>query len=291
MRVGFIGLGTMGGPMAVNILKGGHQVTVFNRTPERMDPVVAQGAVAAASPGEAAGDAEIIITMVSDTPDVRAVLTGEDGVIHATKAGSLVVDMSTISPEATREMAAELAGRGIAMLDAPVSGGSEGAIKATLTIMVGGAAADLERARPVLECMGTNITHVGDVGAGQLAKMVNQIIVAGNYLSVAEGMAYGLKAGLDMDKVVAAIRGGAAGSWVLDNRSGNMINNTYPLGFRTVLHRKDLEIALGSARELGVFLPLAALVAQIENGLISRGLGDEDMSNLARAIRELSGLD
>ena len=129
------------------------------------------------------------------------------------------------------------------------------------------------------------------MGAGQLTKMVNQIIVAGNYLSVAEGMAYGLKAGLDMDQVVAAIRGGAAGSWVLDNRSGNMINNTYPLGFRAALHRKDLEIALGSARELGVFLPMSALVAQIENGLIGRGLGDEDMSNLARAIRELSGID
>jgi len=276
--------------MAVNILKAGHAVTVHNRTREREEPLAKAGARRSASPQEAARNAEIIVTCVSDTPDAEAVILGATGVIHGAPAGAIVVDMSTISPSATRRMAGELGKKGIRMLDAPVSGGSEGAQKGTLTIMVGGDAADVANAMPVLSAMGKSITHVGPSGAGQFTKAINQVIIAGVYLAVAEGMTLGLKAGLDMEKVVQALAGGAAGSWVLNFRSANMIKNEYPLGFRVRLHRKDVAIAMEAARELGVFLPATALVEQIENGLISQGYGDEDMSAMARLIRKHSGL-
>jgi 3-hydroxyisobutyrate dehydrogenase len=202
----------------------------------------------------------------------------------------IAIDMSTISPSVTRAIAQALAEKGITMLDAPISGGSEGAKQGTLSIMVGGDAAAVNRAMPVFEAMGTTITHVGAIGAGQITKAINQVIIAGTYWGVAEGMAMGLKAGLDMDKVVQAVGGGAAGSWGLTNRSSNMINNEYPLGFRVRFHRKDLNIALEAARELGVPLPIAAFVEQIETGLIARGYGDEDISNIARSVRENAGL-
>jgi 3-hydroxyisobutyrate dehydrogenase len=222
---------------------------------------------------------------------VEAVILGEDGVIQGVRAGTLVVDMSTINPSATRRIAAALAKKGISMLDAPVSGGSEGAQKGTLSIMVGGEAADVQKAMPVLSAMGKSITHIGPTGAGQMTKAINQVVAAGVYLAVAEGMTLGLKAGLDMDKVVQALAGGASGSWVLNHRSGNMIRNEYPLGFRVRLHRKDVAIVMEAARELGVFLPATALVEQIENGLIAQGHGDEDMSAIARLIRQQSGLE
>jgi 3-hydroxyisobutyrate dehydrogenase len=188
-------------------------------------------------------------------------------------------------------MAAQLAAKGIRMLDAPVSGGSEGAQKGTLTIMVGGEADTVAQAMPALTAMGKSITHVGPSGAGQLTKAINQVLISGVYLAVAEGMAMGLKAGLDMEKAVGALAGGAAGSWVLNYRAANMIKNEYPLGFRVRLHRKDLAIAMEAARELGVFLPATALVEQIENSLIAQGYGDEDVSAMARVIRKSSGLD
>jgi 3-hydroxyisobutyrate dehydrogenase len=291
MKVAFIGMGTMGAAMALNILKAGHEITVHNRTREREEPVAQAGAQRAGSPMEAARGADIIITCVSDTPDVEAVVLGENGIIQGARAGALVVDMSTISPSVARRIGAELAKKGIRFLDAPVSGGSEGAQKATLTIMVGGDAADVAKAMPVLSAMGKSITHVGPTGAGQFTKAINQVIIAGVYLAVAEGMALGLKAGLDMEKVVQALAGGAAGSWVLNFRSANMIKNEYPLGFRVRLHRKDVAIATEAARELGVFLPSTALVEQIENGLISQGYGDEDVSAIARLIRRHSGLE
>lgn len=291
MKVAFIGMGTMGAPMALNILKAGHEVTVHNRTREREEPLAAEGAGRAGSPKEAAAGVQIIITCVSDTPDVEAMLLGNDGVIEGAQAGALVIDMSTISPTATRRMAAKLAEKGIHMLDAPVSGGSEGARNGTLSIMVGGAAADLEKALPVLEAMGKTITHIGPIGAGQMTKAINQIVVAGTYWSVAEGIALGVKAGLDMEKVVRAVGGGAAGSWAMVNRSGNMIKNAYPLGFKVRLHRKDLTIALEVARELGVTLPVTALVEQAETGLIAKGHGDEDVSVMARSVRQASGME
>lgn len=291
MNVAFIGMGTMGAAMALNILKAGHPVTVHNRSRDREEPVARAGARRAASPKEAAREAQIVIICVSDTPDVEAVVLGENGIIQGAKAGTIVVDMSTISPAATRRMADQLAEKGIRMLDAPVSGGSEGAQKGTLTIMVGGEAEAVTQAMPVLSAMGKSITHVGPCGAGQLTKAINQVIISGVYLAVAEGMALGLKAGVDMEKVVQALAGGAAGSWVLNYRAANMIKNEYPLGFRVRLHRKDLAIAMETARELGVFLPATALVEQIENGLIATGFGDEDVSAVARTIRKSSGME
>jgi 3-hydroxyisobutyrate dehydrogenase len=291
MKVSFIGMGTMGSPMAQNVLKAGHDVTVHNRTREKEQTLAQAGAQRAASPQEAAGGAEVVITCVSDTPDVESIILGDNGVIHGAQPGTIVVDMSTISPIATRRIAEKLAQKGIKMLDAPVSGGSEGAQKATLTIMVGGEAADVDKVMPVFEAMGKTITHVGSIGAGQITKAINQIIISGTYLTLAEGLALGMKAGLDMPKIVQALSGGAASSWILSNRADNMINNSYPLGFRIRLHYKDLRIALDTARELGVNLPATAFVEQIETGLIARGYGDEDVSAIARSIREASGLE
>jgi len=290
VRVGFVGLGTMGGAMAANVARAGFEVTAWNRTPGRAAELGELGVRLAGSPAEVAAASEILVTIVSDTPDVEAVLFGEAGVASGAPRGSLVVDMSTISPSATRAFAARLASGGVAMLDAPVSGGSEGARKGTLSIFVGGDVADVERARPVLAAMGTTITHVGPIGAGQAVKAVNQVILAGAYLGVAEGIVLAIKAGLDVEQVVAALSGGAAQSWVLSNRSGRMLENDYPLGFKVALHRKDLGIALQLARETGTALPISALCEQIEAGLIGKGHGDDDVSAVARAIRELSGL-
>ena len=291
MKVAFIGLGTMGVGMSLNILKAGHEVTVYNRTREKEEAVALEGARRAESPQAAAEGAEIIITIVSDTPDVEEVVLGANGIIHGAAQGAILIDMSTISPTATRQMASKLGEKGIKMLDAPVSGGSEGAQNGTLAIMVGGDSADFEKALPILEAMGKTITHVGPIGAGQITKAINQIIISGTYLTMAEGLSLGMKAGLDMPKVIEAISGGAASSWILQNRALNVVNNTYPLGFRVKLHHKDLRIALDAARELNVTLPATALVAQIENGLIAKGYGDDDISAIARAIREQSGLE
>ncbi len=291
MKIGFIGLGTMGAPMAKNLLRAGFELTVHNRTRDKEEALAAAGATRAASPREAAAGADVVITNVSDTPDVEAVVLGDDGTVHGLKEGSVLIDVSTISPSVTRKIAAKLAERGVAMLDAPVSGGSEGAEKGTLSIMVGGEPEVFERMKPVLEAMGKTVTLVGPVGSGQVTKAVNQTIIAGTYAAVAEGMAMGLAAGIDLEAAHRALSGGAAGSWVLSNRAQNMIENRYPLGFRTRLHLKDLGIALETARDLGVPVPVTAYVAQIETGLVKRGFGDEDVSNIARAVREGAGLE
>lgn len=289
-RVGVIGLGTMGAAMAANLLKAGFETSVWNRTPGRAGPLAEAGALEAASPADVAARSDLVVLSVSDTPDVEAVVFGPNGVADGVHDGLVVIDTSTISPSATRDFADRLRERGADLVDAPVSGGSEGARNATLTIFVGGEEASVARARPVLEALGKTITHFGPAGAGQAVKAVNQVVIAGVYLAVAEGLVLALKAGLDPERVVAALGGGVAGSWILENRSRRMIANEYPLGFRTSLHLKDLGIALGLAREVGVTLPVAALAQQLENALVGRGLGDEDMSNLARPIRELSGL-
>lgn len=289
-RVGFVGLGTMGAAMAGHLVRAGHPTTVWNRTPGRAASLVALGATEASSPAAVAASSDVVLISISDTPDVEAVLFGPGGIAEKAAPGNLVIDCSTISPSATRAFAERLAGHGVAFVDAPVSGGSEGAQKATLTIFVGGEPAAVERARPILERFGKTITHVGRIGSGQAVKAVNQVMIAGVYLAVAEGLVLAMKAGLDPDQVVSALGGGVAGSWILANRSARMIANEYPLGFRTSLHLKDLGIALGMARELGVALPVAALCAQVEGGLVGRGFGDEDMSNVARTVRELAGL-
>jgi len=294
MRIAFIGLGTMGGHMAARLLEAGFELTVHNRTRDRELPLAERGATRAATPAEAARGADVIITIVSDTPDVEAVLFGPDGACQepsALAAGAVVIDMSTIAPEATRTMAARLAEQGVAFLDAPVSGGSEGARLGTLSIMVGGDAAVLERVHPVLAALGSTITYVGPSGAGQIAKAMNQVIIAGTYAAVAEGLTLGMAAGIDVEAAHRALSGGAAGSWGLTHRGANMLRNDYPLGFRVRLHRKDLGIALDAAGALGVPLPLAAYVAQLEAGLVQRGFGDEDVSAIARVVREQAGLD
>ena len=289
-RVGFAGLGSMGAAMAANLARAGFPLTVWNRTPGRAGDLRALGAAEAATAAELAAAVDVIVTCLSDTLDVEAVLFGPAGLAEGARPGALVVDCSTISPGASEGFAARLAGQGVGFVDAPVSGGTEGAVKATLAIMVGGADADVERARPILSALGRTITHMGPVGAGQATKAVNQVMICGAYLGVAEGIVLALKAGLDVEQVVGALSGGAAQSWVLANRSGRMIADDYPLGFRLSLHRKDLGIALELARRVGASLPVAGLAAEIENGLIARGHGDEDMSALARAIREWSGL-
>ena len=289
-RIGFCGMGTMGSAMAANVARAGFELRVWNRTPGRAAVPVSLGALEAASPKALAADSDVVVLCVSDTPDVEAVLFGADGVAAGLAPGSLIIDCSTIAPAETRAFAERLAASSIGFVDAPVSGGSEGAQKGTLTIMVGGAEADLERAMPVLEAMGSSITHMGPCGAGQATKAVNQVILSGVYLGVAEGMVLAMKSGLDAEKVADALAGGAAGSWVLQNRSGRMIDNDYPLGFRIALHLKDITIALAMAREVGAALPVTAMASQIEAGLVARGFGDDDNSALARAVREWSGM-
>ena len=291
MKIAVIGMGTMGAPMARNLLRAGHSVVVNNRTREREEPLVADGATRAESPAAASADVEIVLTCVSDTPDVeRVLLDSEIGAINGLGEGGLVIDCSSIAPAATREFAARFREKGIGYVDAPVSGGSEGAIKGTLAIMCGGSEDDFERAKPVLDILGAKITRIGEVGAGQIAKVANQVVIAGTFLALSEALTLAHRAGANPEKVIEAIGGGVAGSWILQNRSGNMLNDTYPLGFRTRLHRKDLGIALDTARNFEVPVQIASLVATIEDGLIAQGYGDEDMSNLARHVRKGAGV-
>lgn len=281
MDVGFIGLGTMGAHMARRLLQAGHNVTVHNRTRQREEPLAVLGAKRAASPSEAAAGADAVILIVSDTPDVEQVLFGAAGVASGARRGCVVVDMSTISAEATRRFGARLEKSGIRLVDAPVSGGSEGAEHGTLTIMCGGSDADVAAVHPLLQVLGRTITRIGELGSGQMCKAVNQVIVGGYYLALAEGVRLGQLSGLDMDRVLAAIGAGAAKSWVLENRAGNILRDEYPLGFRLALHRKDIGIAMDGAPG---GLPLASLVSQLEDELIAAGHGDEDVSALARAV-------
>jgi 3-hydroxyisobutyrate dehydrogenase-like beta-hydroxyacid dehydrogenase len=289
MRVSVIGLGTMGAPMARHLLEAGHEVTVHNRTREREQPLAELGAARAASPAEAAAGAEVLLTCVSDSPDLLEVLFGAGGAAEGLAAGAVVCDCSTISPSATVEAAGRLAERGVGLVDAPVSGGSEGAERGTLTIFVGGEPDHVAVVRPVLETFGSRITHLGPAGSGQLAKAVNQVMIAGTYATVGEGIALAEAAGLPLDALVEALGQGAAASWVLENRAANMIGNSYPLGFKVQLHRKDLGIALDEAARLGVRMPVSRLVGDEEDELIADGHGDEDVSALARLPRRRDG--
>ena len=224
-------------------------------------------------------------------PDVeRVLLDPENGVIASLKEGALIIDCSSIAPEATRRFAEQFRAKNIGYVDAPVSGGSEGAIKGTLTIMCGGTEEDFERAEPVLQIIGAKVTRIGPVGCGQIAKVANQVAIAGTFMALAEALTLAYRAGANPERVVDAIGGGVAGSWILNNRSEKMLNDDYPLGFRTRLHRKDLGIALDTAKQFKVPVPIASLVATIEDALIAQGYGDEDMSNLARFIREGAGI-
>ncbi|MBO9324936.1 MAG: NAD(P)-dependent oxidoreductase [Roseiflexus sp.] len=290
-RVGFIGLGIMGRGMARNILKAGFPLRVWNRTASRMDELVAEGAGSASSPGDLAFHSDIIITCVSDTPDVEQVLLGEGGVIHGARPGSLVIDMSTISPRATQRIAAQLAERHIHMLDAPVSGGSEGAARGTLSIMVGGDVTQFERALPVFQAMGTTITHLGPIGAGQTTKLVNQILVVGHALAMSEALLFAQAGGIDLRKALEAVSGGAAGSWMLSNRGPQILARDWRPGFTIDLQQKDLRLVLQEADRLGVPLPGTALIYQLYRTLQARGLGHEGNHALIKALENLAGIE
>ncbi len=290
-RVGFIGLGIMGRGMARNILKAGFPLRVWNRTASRMDELAAEGAGPASSPGDLAFHSDIIITCVSDTADVEQVLLGEGGVIHGARPGSLVIDMSTISPRATQRIAAQLAERHIHMLDAPVSGGSEGAARGTLSIMVGGDVTQFERALPVFQAMGKTITHLGPVGAGQTTKLVNQILVVGHALAMSEALLFAQAGGVDLRKALEAVSGGAAGSWMLSNRGPQILARDWRPGFTIDLQQKDLRLVLQEADRLGVPLPGTALIHQLYRTLQARGLGHEGNHALIKALENLAGIE
>ncbi len=290
-QIGFIGLGIMGRGMARNLLKGGFDVHVWNRTASRMDDLAADGATPTHGPADLAAHSDIIITCVSDTPDVEAVILGVGGVIEGARSGSLVIDMSTISPQATQAIAARLAERGVRMLDAPVSGGSEGAAKGTLSIMVGGDAADVERAMPAFQAMGKTITHVGASGAGQTVKLVNQILVVGNMLAAAEALLFAQAGGVDLQKALAAVVGGAAGSWMLSNRGPQVLARDWRPGFTIDLQQKDVRLVLSAADKLGVPLPGTALIFQLYRTLQAQGLGAEGNHALVKALEHLAGFE
>lgn len=288
-KVGFIGLGIMGQGMTHNLLKAGVDLTVWNRTRSKAESIVAAGAQWADTPTALAQRCDIIITCVSDTPDVEAVILGENGVLGGIKAGALVIDMSTISPHATREIAAKLAEKDAHMLDAPISGGSEGAAKGTLSIMVGGEAAQFERAMPYFQAMGKAITHVGEQGAGQMVKLVNQVLVVITGLAVSEALVFAQAGGLDLEKTLAAVSQGAAGSWMLSNRGPQMIQRDWRPGFTIDLQQKDLRLVLEAADQMGVPTLGTSLVFNLYRTLQQQGLGSEGNHALVKALEHLSG--
>ncbi len=289
--LGFVGLGIMGRGMARNLLEAGFPVRVWNRTRERMQPLVDAGAHHSGSPAELARDCDIVFTCVSDTPDVEEVVLGPDGIAEGAAAGSLLVEMSTISPRVTRRIAERLEERGVAMLDAPVSGGSEGAEKGTLSIMVGGEADSLERAMLALRAMGRQVTHVGPIGTGQTVKLVNQIVVVVNMLAAAEGLLFAQAAGAEPARALEAITGGAAGSWMLENRGPQVLARDWSPGFTVDLQQKDLRLALEAADELGVPLLGAGMVSQLYRTLQRAGLGAEGNHALVKALERLAGFE
>lgn len=289
--IGFIGLGIMGRGMAANLLKEGFAVRVWNRTAERMAPLVEAGASQGSSPADVAAHSDIIITCVSDTPDVEAVILGQDGVVGGVREGSLVIDMSTISPQTTRDIADKLADKGVHMLDAPISGGSEGAANGTLSIMVGGDVEQFERARPAFEAMGKTITHVGRNGAGQTVKLVNQILVVVTMQAVSEGLLFAQAGGLDLEKTLSAVTGGAAGSWMLSNRGPQVVERDWRPGFTIDLQQKDLRLVLEAADQMGVPLPSTSLVFQLYRALQRKGLGSEGNHALVKALENLAGIE
>ena len=284
-RVGFVGLGVMGRPMAANLLRAGHELVVHNRSRQAVEELVALGARAAGSPAEAAVGAEAVITMLPDAPDVEA---AHAKLVPAAAPGTLLIDTSTIAPAAARGLAARAREHGLAMLDAPVSGGDVGAREGTLSIMVGGEAADVERARPLLEALGTTITHVGPAGAGQVVKACNQIVVALVFEAVAEALVLGSKAGVDPALILDVLQGGMAATRVAEVRRRNFLEHDFAPGFKTRLHLKDLAIVLEEARALGVALPATGVVAQAFTALQARGHGEHDDSALLALVEELA---
>ncbi|HNW59048.1 MAG TPA: NAD(P)-dependent oxidoreductase [bacterium] len=289
MKIGFIGLGIMGEPMALNLLKAGFPLTVFNRTARRMDKLLAAGAAGAYSPREVAAKSDVVITIVTDSPDVEEVVLGENGILSGLHTGSVVIDMSTISPAVTRKLAAEIERKGGEMLDAPVSGGDIGAIAGTLAIMVGGKKEVFQGCLPVLEAMGKSVTWIGGHGMGQTVKLCNQILGAVTNLAVCEAVEFARKAGVDPLVMIEAVKGGAAGSWQLANLGPKMVAGNFAPGFMIDLQQKDLRLALEAAREMQLPAPALALVQQLFTGCQAHGEGREGTQALVKSLRRLGG--
>jgi 2-hydroxy-3-oxopropionate reductase len=288
-RIGFIGLGVMGKPMARNLIAAGHALVVYSRTRASVDEFAGEtGAHAANSPREVAEQADVTILMLPDSPQVREVLDGDDGLLAGAREGSLVIDMSTISPVVTREIAAECGERGVGWVDAPVSGGDVGAREGTLSIMAGGSEEDYARARPLFEALGKTIVHVGPVGSGQVVKACNQVVVALTMEAVSEALVLGSKAGVDPATIIEVLSGGLAANKVMEVRGHNFLEHDFTPGFRIDLHHKDLGIALATGREYGVALPNTAAVDQMLQALRSNGRGDRDHSALLTHIEDLA---
>jgi 2-hydroxy-3-oxopropionate reductase len=287
-RIGFIGLGIMGRPMAQNLLQSAYELTVHNRSPEKAQELGEAGASVASSPREVAQKSDIIITMLPDSPQVREVVAGEDGVLEGIHEGALLIDMSTISPVVTKELAQAVKEKGASMLDAPVSGGDVGAIEGTLSIMVGGDEDDFQRAMPLFEAMGKTITHVGPTGAGQVVKAANQVVVALSIEAVSEALVLGSAGGVSPEKVLDVLSGGLAGNKVMEVKRQKFLSHTFEPGGKVEFHHKDLGIALAAGREYGVVLPVTAVVHQMFEALMARRRGGWDHSSLITLVEALA---
>ena len=287
-KLGFIGLGIMGKPMVANLIKAGYSVTVWNRSEPGIAACVENGAERGASPADVASKSDVVISCVTDSPDVEKVYLGENGVIESVRQGMIAIDMSTISPSVARNVAEKLAEKGVKMLDAPVSGGESGAVNGTLSIMVGGPDDTFETCKPILEAMGTRITHIGPNGLGQTVKLCNQITGALNILAMCEGLILGAKAGADMNKLVEAVSAGAAGSWMMSNLAPKILERDFDPGFMIKLQQKDLRLVIDAAKELQISLPGTALVNQLFQSVEGQGLGDEGTQALVKALESLA---
>ena len=291
MKIGFIGLGIMGKPMSKNLLKAGHEVIVCDVVRAAVDELVAAGAKAAASPRDIAPQVELVITMLPNSPEVKQVVLGKDGILEGAKAGLIVADMSSIAPLASREVAAKLAEKGVEMLDAPVSGGQPKAIDGTLSVMVGGKQEVFDRCLPVFKAMAASVVRVGDIGAGNVAKLANQVVVALNIAAVSEALVLAAKAGVEPELVYQAIRGGLAGSTVMDAKAPLMLDRKFNPGFRINLHIKDLDNALDTGHQFGAPLPLTASVREIMQALKVDGLSDSDHGALVRYFEKQAKIE
>ena len=288
MNVGFIGLGLMGRPMALHLERAGHTLHLWARRAESLAPFAAVNARVHASPAEVAANADVVITMVADAPDVDSVCLGDNGIAAGGGNGLIVVDMSTISPNAARIIGKKLAAKGIAFVDAPVSGGETGAINAALTVMAGGTQEAFDKVKPLLEKMGKSVTLIGDSGAGQVAKACNQILTGVGVLAVAEALNFAAKSGVDPAKVRGALLGGFAYSKILENHGQRMLDRNFEPGFKAWMHQKDLRIVMEEAHRMGLMLPSAAATAQVFNAIVGSGMGENDSISALMLLEKMS---
>ena len=290
-KIGFVGLGIMGKPMAQNLLKAGHSLTVHNRSKASVRELVAGGATDGKSPRGVATASEVIVTMLPDSPDVEQVTLGPEGILEGAKPGTVLIDMSTISPQVSQKISEEVEKKGVEMLDAPVSGGDVGARDGTLSIMVGGKKEVFDKSLDILSAMGKNVVHVGNIGAGGAVKLANQVIVAGTIQAVAEGLVLGAKAGVDPELIVQAVGGGLARCGILEVRAPRMLSGIFEPGFMVKLHLKDLGLALSAGKSLEVPLPTTAYVNEMFKALVAQGKGDQDHSSLLQIVEGMAGIE